>query len=233
MTLISGPLQKVGILGGTFDPPHMAHLKLATHFAKLFQLDELLIIPSGEPWQKSSHITPAEIRCELTEAAVIDLAGIFLDLQIPTKIAIDRIEIERAGPSYTIDTVKALRARFGPDVSLIWMMGADSLIQLHTWDGWQDLLDYVHFAVASRPQHDIDSEINPQISKLVEQSRTNDHTLLEKSGFGHIYIDESLAIDLSSTNLRADLASPAQRLNACEQVPAHTATIISNLGLYQ
>jgi nicotinate-nucleotide adenylyltransferase len=233
MISTSGPLKKIGILGGTFDPPHVAHLKLATHFAKLFKLDELLIIHSGEPWQKASHITSAEIRYQLTEAAGIDLARTFLYLQIPSKIGIDRIEIERPGPSYTIDTVQALRARYGPNTSLIWLMGADSLIQLHTWDGWQDLLNYVHFAVASRPKHNIDAEINPQIAQLVSQYRTNNPADLEKSPSGHIYIDESLAIDLSSTKLRAELASPSKRDSACEQVPSHTATIISNLGLYQ
>ena len=71
-------IKKIGILGGTFDPPHVGHLKLATHFAKLLSLDALLLIPSGEPWQKGSSITPADIRLQLTEAAGIDLARAFL-----------------------------------------------------------------------------------------------------------------------------------------------------------
>ncbi|OZA74173.1 adenylyltransferase/cytidyltransferase family protein, partial [Polynucleobacter sp. 39-46-10] len=91
--------KKIGILGGTFDPPHLGHLKLATHFAKVLRLDALLLIPSGEPWQKNSDITPAELRLKLTEAAGIDLARAFLYLKIPTQIGVDRIEIDRAGPS--------------------------------------------------------------------------------------------------------------------------------------
>ena len=105
--------QKIGILGGTFDPPHIGHLKLAIHFSKLLQLDTLLLIPSGEPWQKGSHITPADIRLKMTEAAAIDLAKACLYLKIPTQIGVDSIEIERAGPSYSIDTAKSLRERFG------------------------------------------------------------------------------------------------------------------------
>ena len=89
-------MKKIGLLGGTFDPPHIGHLKLAIHFAKLLNLDELLLIPSGEPWQKGSDITAADIRFQLTEAAGIDLARALLYLKIPTQIGIDRLEIERA-----------------------------------------------------------------------------------------------------------------------------------------
>ena len=98
--------KKIGILGGTFDPPHIGHLRLASHFAKILHLDELILIPSGEPWQKGSDITSAEIRYQLTEAAGIDLARALLYLNIPTQVSIDRLEIERCGPSYSIDTAK-------------------------------------------------------------------------------------------------------------------------------
>jgi len=70
-------IKKIGILGGTFDPPHLGHLKLATHFAKVLHLDELLLIPSGEPWQKGTGLTNAETRLQLTEAAGVDLARAF------------------------------------------------------------------------------------------------------------------------------------------------------------
>ena len=130
----------IGILGGTFDPPHVGHLKLASHFAKALHLDQLLLIPSGEPWQKNSGITSANTRLQLTEAAGIDLARAFLYLKIPTQVGVDRIEIDRAGPSYAIDTVKALRERYGADARLTWIMGVDSLLNLHTWNSWQELM---------------------------------------------------------------------------------------------
>ena len=224
-------VQKIGILGGTFDPPHIGHLKLASHFAKLLHLDELLLIPSGEPWQKGSGITPGEIRFQLTEAAGVDLARALLYLKVPTVIGIDRIEIDRAGPSYAIDTVKALRERYGNQASLTWLMGADSLIQLPTWNAWEELIQYVHFAVASRPQHDMKTELSPAVAKLLKDHQTSNATALENQASGLIYVDESLAIDLSSTNLRTQLQRSGS-LNS-EQIPASALQIITNLGLYQ
>ena len=226
-------LKKIGILGGTFDPPHIGHLKLASHFSKLLQLDELLLVPSGEPWQKGMDITPANIRLQLTEAAGIDLAKAFLYLKIPTQIGIDRIEMDRAGPSYAIDTVQSLRERFGPLHSLTWLMGADSLIKLPTWNSWEKLLNYANFAVASRPHHDLQKEISPAVSQLLEKHQTNIPGTLESSSAGLIYIDESLSVDLSSTDLRNRLKTSSRGQIASEQIPSQTLQIITNLGLYQ
>ena len=226
-------VKKIGILGGTFDPPHIGHLKLAIHFAKALNLDELLLIPSRESWQKGLDITSAEIRFQLTEAAGIDLASAFLYLKIPTQIGIDRIELDRAGPSYAIDTVRALRERYGSDVSLSWLMGADSLIQLPTWNSWEKLLDYVNFAVASRPNHDLGAALSPVLLQLLQAHQTLDAKALEHKPSGLIYIDESLGIDLSSTELRTRLkTSPGDALET-DQIPSHTLQIITNLGLYQ
>ena len=225
--------KKIGILGGTFDPPHIGHLKLATHFAKLLQLDELLLIPSGEPWQKNSGITPTPVRLQLTEAAGIDLARAFLYLNIPTQIGIDRMEIDRAGPSYAIDTVTALRERFGSEASLTWFMGADSLISLPTWNSWGKLIRQVNFAVASRPNHDLDAEISPEVRALLADHQIQDPHALENSPYGLIYIDNKLSINLSSTELRKRLKSGPQGSLESEQIPSHTLEIITNLGLYQ
>ncbi|WP_215377190.1 nicotinate-nucleotide adenylyltransferase [Polynucleobacter asymbioticus] len=225
--------KKIGILGGTFDPPHLGHLKLATHFAKILHLDALLLIPSGQPWQKDSDITPAEIRLRLTEAAAVDLARAFLYLSIPTQIGVDRIEIDRAGPSYAIDTAKALRERFGPDVSLTWLMGADSLLNLPTWNSWDQLLCFVNFAVATRPHHEISGQVSAEIEALLEKHQCIDTDTLEKSPFGRIYLDNSLSVDLSSTELRNQLKSPSRSDIASEHIPSHALEIITNLGLYK
>lgn len=225
--------KKIGILGGTFDPPHLGHLKLATHFAKVLHLDALLLIPSGQPWQKDSDITPAEIRLQLTEAAAVDLARAFLYLSIPTQIGVDRIEIDRAGPSYAIDTAKALRERFGPDVSLTWLMGADSLLKLPTWNSWDQLLSFVNFAVATRPQYELSEHMSAEIEALLEKHQCNDADTLEKSPFGRIYLDNSLSVDLSSTELRKQLKSSSRSDIATEHIPSHALEIIANLGLYK
>ncbi|QWE10984.1 nicotinate (nicotinamide) nucleotide adenylyltransferase [Polynucleobacter sp. es-EL-1] len=225
--------KKIGILGGTFDPPHLGHLKLATHFAKVLQLDTLLLIPSGTPWQKDSLITSAEMRLRLTEAAGIDLARAFLYLNIPTQVGIDRIEIDRPGPSYAIDTAKALRERFGPQANLIWLIGADSLIKLPTWNSWDQLLSYVNFAVASRPQYDLSTELPKEITELLNKCQCVEVSALENSPFGHIYLDKSLSVDLSSTNLRNQLRDPDSQTTAFDQIPSHALEIITNLGLYK
>jgi len=229
-------IKKIGILGGTFDPPHVGHLKLATHFAKLLHLDALLLIPSGEPWQKGVGITPAEMRLKLTEAAGIDLARAFLYLQIATQVGIDRMELDRAGPSYAIDTVKVLRERFGPNASLTWLMGADSLVALPSWNSWEKLSQYVNFAVATRPHHDLREQTKPElgseVSQFLKERQTRDAAALEKSACGLIYIDESLNVDLSSTELRKRLKSSSRSSIASEEIPAHTLEIITNLGLY-
>ena len=227
------PSKKIGILGGTFDPPHVGHLKLATHFSRLLRLDALLLIPSGEPWQKGTGITPAEIRFKLTEAAGIDLARTFLYLKIATQVGIDRLEIDRAGPSYAIDTVKALRERFGANASLTWLMGADSLVALPSWNSWEKLSQYVNFAVATRPHHDLQDQISPDVTQFIKDHEAKELVALENSTAGLIYIDDSLNVDLSSTELRDLLKSSSRSAIASEQIPTHTLEIITNLGLYQ
>ena len=226
-------IKKIGILGGTFDPPHVGHLKLATHFAKVLHLDALLLIPSGEPWQKGTGITPAETRLQLTEAAGIDLARAFLYLKIATQVGIDRMEIDRAGPSYAIDTVKVLRERYGADASLTWLMGADSLVALPSWNSWEKLSHYVNFAVATRPHHDLKMEISSEVGQLLKGHQTSDPAALENQPSGLIYIDEGLNVDLSSTELRDRLKSSSRGAIASEHIPTHTLEIITNLGLYQ
>lgn len=226
-------IKKIGILGGTFDPPHVGHLRLATHFAKLLHLDALLLIPSGEPWQKGTGVTPAEMRLKLTEAAGIDLARAFLYLKISTQVGVDRIEIDRAGPSYAIDTVKALRERFGTNASLTWLMGVDSLVALPSWNSWEKLSQFVNFAVATRPHHDLRLEISSEVDQFLKTHQTSAAKALENSAAGLIYIDESLNIDLSSTALRDRLKSSSRSSIASEHIPTHTLEIITNLGLYQ
>ncbi len=225
--------KKIGILGGTFDPPHIGHLRLASHFAKILHLDELILIPSGEPWQKGSDITSAEIRYQLTEAAGIDLARALLYLNIPTQVSIDRLEIERCGPSYSIDTAKTLRERFGPEASLIWLTGVDSLIHLPSWNSWRDLFQYLNFAVASRPHYDLSAEMSPEIKELLDTRQIQDPSPLENAPFGLIYVDEGLSVDLSSTDLRQRLKTASRSQIESEQIPSHVLEIIANLGLYQ
>jgi nicotinate-nucleotide adenylyltransferase len=133
-------LKRLGLFGGTFDPPHNAHLALARAALDEFVLDELHWIPAGQPWQKARQITAAEHR-----EAMVRLA-----IDGESRFVINRIETQRAGPSFTLDTVRALRLQH-EQAELFLIIGADQYAGLHTWRDWQDLLGLVTLAVANRP----------------------------------------------------------------------------------
>jgi nicotinate-nucleotide adenylyltransferase len=132
--------RRVGVFGGTFDPPHNAHVALARSALHELQLDEVRWIPAGQPWQKSRQITEAEHR-----AAMVALA-----IEGESRFVLDRGELDRSGPSYTLDTVAALRTQ-QPQAQIFLIIGADQYASLHTWRGWQALLSCVVLAVANRP----------------------------------------------------------------------------------
>jgi nicotinate-nucleotide adenylyltransferase len=131
--------RRIGLFGGTFDPPHHAHLALARSALQALQLDELRWIPAGDPWQKSRAVTPAQHRAAMVALAI---AG-------ERRFVLDRSEIDRSGPSYTLDTVRALRAAH-PEAELCLVIGQDQYAGLHTWHGWEELLRTVVLAVAAR-----------------------------------------------------------------------------------
>jgi nicotinate-nucleotide adenylyltransferase len=131
---------RVGIFGGTFDPPHNAHVALAHAALAELRLDEVRWIPAGQPWQKTRHITLAEHR-----AAMVALA-----IDGEPRFVLDRSEMDRSGPSYTLDTVTVLQTQ-QPQAQIFLIIGADQYASLHTWRGWQELLARVVLAVANRP----------------------------------------------------------------------------------
>lgn len=136
----AGRQARIGLFGGTFDPPHNAHLALARSALDALRLDRLLWIPAGQPWQKARRITPAAQR----EAMVA------LTITGEPRFALDRREIERQGPSYTLDTVREIGAE-QPGAMLYLIIGQDQYAGLHSWHGWQELLGRVVLAVANRP----------------------------------------------------------------------------------
>ena len=226
--------EKIGILGGTFDPPHWAHLRVAAHFAKLFQLDRLLLIPSGNPWQKSAFITPPETRYALTQAAAIALHRLLREAGIQIPIEVDRIELDRQGPSYTIDTAIALRQRYGNSTHLIWLMGADSLMQIDTWQNWQHLLKEVHLAVARRPEFTLTIDPASELGRFIQVHQTSDARLLDLAPCGSIYLDQMLDMYLSSIAIRKQMAAGGPNPNTplAEQIPSEVLDLIETLGLY-
>jgi nicotinate-nucleotide adenylyltransferase len=225
----------IGILGGTFDPPHWGHIHLAAHFAKRLKLDELMWLPSGEPWQKGLHITRAVDRYAMTLAAAEVLEFELQQLGLGTRVTVNTMEIDRAGPSYTIDSAKALRQIYGDQTSLIWLMGADSFLQLYTWNDWRDLMHYIHLAVASRPPYRIKVQLrdHPPLLTHYEDHRSTNALQLGNQSCGLIYLDEELSIDLASSSLRPLLAQHPNADAIQQWLPESVWDIILEKGLYQ
>lgn len=136
-------MSRIGLFGGSFDPPHRAHVALARSALDDLGLDEVRWIPAGRPWQKTRVITPGSDR----EAMVR------LCIEGEPRFVLDRIELDRDGPTYTLDTVRALQA--APEAAGVaeWVLliGADQYAGLHTWQDWPELLQRVTLAVANRP----------------------------------------------------------------------------------
>ena len=132
--------KRIGLFGGTFDPVHNAHLALAHAALTHLQLDELRWIPAGQPWQKDREIAPAADREAMVELAI----------QGEPRFMLERSELQRNGPSYTLDTVRELQAG-EPQAQWHLIIGQDQYAGLHTWRGWQELLERVTLAVANRP----------------------------------------------------------------------------------
>ena len=222
----------IGILGGTFDPPHWGHLRLAEHFSRVLQLDHIIWMPAGQPWQKSSDIPPATHRLAMSEYAIETLHDLFVDHHIYTKIEISTLEMAREGPSYAIDTAKEIRALYGPETSISWLMGADSWANIKTWHQWPELPNFVHLAVASRPETDLSGE-NQANSSVFADKQTSDPQLLQLSPQGHVLFDQGLQINLSSSALRDGFYNNASWDELADAIPPLVLDYIEAKGLYR
>jgi nicotinate-nucleotide adenylyltransferase len=132
--------RRIGLFGGSFDPVHLAHLALAQQALQQLQLDQLRWVPVGQPWQKARSLAPAADR-----EAMLRLA-----IEGEPRFTLERCELERPGPSYTLDTVRELQADL-PDAQWFLIIGQDQYAGLHTWVGFEALLQRVTLAVARRP----------------------------------------------------------------------------------
>ena len=135
---------RVGVLGGTFDPVHLGHLAIAEEVRIKLDLDRVIFIPAGQPRLRADeYLTPAIDRLRMVELATGD----------NPHFQVCGIEIQRSGPTYTVDTLVELGQRFGPDTSLYFIVGADILGQFHRWKDPEKVLDACHLVVVSRPGH--------------------------------------------------------------------------------
>jgi nicotinate-nucleotide adenylyltransferase len=151
------PVRRIGVFGGTFDPPHLGHLVAASEAAFRCALDEVVFVPTGDPWQKNHlEVTDAAARLAMTRLAV-ESDPLFRE---------STCDIEREGATYAVDTVADVRAEYDEDVELYFIIGADSLENLHTWHRVEELCKAVKFIALNRPGHsrrEVDTSFGAQV----------------------------------------------------------------------
>ena len=150
---MENPSRRIGVMGGTFDPVHNGHLVAASEVATSFGLDEVVFVPTGRPWQKVERaISSAEDRYLMT---VIATAA-------NPRFSVSRVDVDRAGPTYTLDTLGDLRKDLEEGVELFFITGADALAQILTWHEVDDLFALAHFIGVTRPGHHLSAAGLPE-----------------------------------------------------------------------
>jgi nicotinate-nucleotide adenylyltransferase len=136
--------RRLGVMGGTFDPVHHGHLVAGSEVAHIFALDEVIFVPTGEPYQKDDRkVSPAEDRYLMTVIATAS----------NPRFSVSRVDIDRPGPTYTIDTLRDLHEANGPNADLYFITGADALENILTWHDVDTLFSLAHFVGCTRPGH--------------------------------------------------------------------------------
>ncbi|MGI8336452.1 nicotinate-nucleotide adenylyltransferase [Actinomadura scrupuli] len=145
--------RRLGVMGGTFDPIHHGHLVAASEVAHLFQLDEVVFVPTGEPWQKNGRkVAEAEDRYLMTVIATAS----------NPRFRVSRIDVERPGATYTIDTLREMRQLYGAETELFFITGADALAKMLTWHNAEEMFTLAHFIGCTRPGHHLEDPGLPE-----------------------------------------------------------------------
>ncbi|MFT3861170.1 nicotinate-nucleotide adenylyltransferase [Micropruina sp.] len=195
--------RRLGVMGGTFDPIHHGHLVAASEVAAKFTLDEVVFVPTGQPWQKADRsVSVAEDRYLMTTIATAS----------NPRFSVSRVDIDRPGSTYTLDTLRDVRKHYGEEVDLFFITGADALSQILTWHGVLELFELAHFVGVSRPGTTLDASD-------IEHLPPDKVTLLEVP-----------ALAISSTDCRTRVK---QRLPIWYLVPDGIVQYIAKRGLYR
>jgi nicotinate-nucleotide adenylyltransferase len=219
------PNRCVLVLGGSFDPVHCGHVALAKHFVALLQPQELKLIPTGLPWQKNNLVASAKHRVRMLQLA--------FDQGFDISVTIDEQEIQRAEQqksSYSIDTLSKLRAEIGAQASLVFLIGADQLQNLHTWKQWRQLFTLAHICVAARPGFTLDAN---SINKEVAQEWSERKGTLQEiklAPAGKTFIAQDLAWDVSATDIRREWKQNQQTTSL---IPSKVLDYIQQHHLYR
>ena len=209
--------KRVGILGGTFDPVHIGHLRGALEVAELLKLDELRLTPSARPPHRDTPSVSAQDRLAMVQCAV---AGV-------PPLTVDDRELLRDKPSYTIDTLESMRAELAADDQLFLLLGWDAFCGLPSWHRWEELLEHCHIVVLQRP--DADSESPDAMRNLLAGRAVSDPKALKGPG-GKITFVWQTPLSVSATQIRQLLASGK---SVRFLVPDAVLAYIDTHGLYR
>ena len=186
-------LKPLALFGGTFDPAHNGHTAIAQGAFDQLEIERLIVLPAGNPYQRG-HLPLASAHHRV---AMLQLA-----FAVPRRIAIDKRELNRIGPTYTVHTLLELRRELGDAVPLIWLIGADAFSRLDTWHRWRELFELCHFAVARRSgEMAPDNACSPQLADTLKTrgSTVAGLAAAPAGNFAHLEIDPPA---VSSTEIR-------------------------------
>lgn len=189
----------IGVLGGTFDPIHYGHLRLAQEVADTLGLVQVRFVPAGAPWHRHAPRASAAHRLEMVRLACAD----------NPLFQVDPREAESLAPGYTVETLSAIRRELPAETPLCLILGADAFQGLATWHRWQDLFDLAHLVVAQRPGFaPIDGEALPAALRQAWDRRlAPDAMALRNATAGRIYRVTVTALDISASRIRRDMAA--------------------------
>jgi nicotinate-nucleotide adenylyltransferase len=187
-------LSPIGILGGTFDPIHYAHLRLAEEMADALALGEVRFIPASVPPHRATPRVTASDRLAMTRLACAENA----------RFVVDDRECRRQGPSYTVDTLMDLRTELGNQRPLCLLMGVDAFLGLTTWSRWETLFELTHIAIAHRPGFALEpTEMPPALARYLERFAAGTISQMHAAAAGCIWLQPITPLDISATVIRA------------------------------
>lgn len=187
-------MEPIGLLGGSFDPIHVGHLQLARDALANLPIAEVHLIPAAQPWQKET-LAAADHRTQMIRLAI--------ENELPfvrRRMVLDLAELERGGPTYTIDTLRDLRTRLGAEVPLVLIIGGDQFERFDTWREWERIPDLAHIAVARRAA--VPPRLNPVLQKLRDARYLKYAGDLIESPAGHVVDLAMSPVDASATEVR-------------------------------
>lgn len=210
------PLKTLGLFGGTFDPVHNGHLRMALELKQKLALDEMRLLPCHQPPHRDRPLRSSEDRAAMVEAALADC----------DELSCDRRELLLDQPSYTMETLTQLRREVGPQVSLCWCVGMDSLVNLASWHRWQELLSVAHLVVTARPGWQLPQQ--GEIAQWLQDHRAPSQQLTQTNA-GAVVVCEMSQLEISATDIRQMIAAgySAQFL-----MPEAVWSYIQESGLY-